>query len=204
MKLIIVLFVCFVGICQTLTAPPQPDLIGELNDLDFYKLIGGPLQAVVNAHAMAARASAKFISEVGFEDPEDSNNPTRTLRMTQWNTSRTDANGTVQTSSIQVPFLGIIPVPFIEVESASVEFNVKLNSVSTVKASNDFSSTATVSGSGFFTHFSATTSFQKSSAASQQEKQDFSMSVKVTAKSMPMPFGLVRVLDWMEKIIDED
>ena len=38
----------------------------ELASLDFGNLIGGPLNAVITAQAMAAQSSATFIKEVGF------------------------------------------------------------------------------------------------------------------------------------------
>ena len=39
----------------------------ELASLDFANLIGGPLNAIVDAQARAAIATANFVQEVGFD-----------------------------------------------------------------------------------------------------------------------------------------
>ena len=45
----------------------MPDLVAELNSLDFSVYIGGPLQAAIQAQNAASMATVNFIKEVGFE-----------------------------------------------------------------------------------------------------------------------------------------
>ncbi|MBP6751217.1 MAG: DUF2589 domain-containing protein, partial [Xanthomonadaceae bacterium] len=45
----------------------MPNLVQELNSLDFSVYIGGPLQAAVQALNAASMAQVSFIKEVGFE-----------------------------------------------------------------------------------------------------------------------------------------
>lgn len=46
----------------------MPNLVAELNSLDFSVYIGGPLQAAVQAQNAASMAQVSFIQAVGFED----------------------------------------------------------------------------------------------------------------------------------------
>lgn len=46
----------------------MPNLVAELNSLDFSVYIGGPLQAAVQAQNAASMAQVNFIQSVGFED----------------------------------------------------------------------------------------------------------------------------------------
>jgi hypothetical protein len=46
----------------------MPNLVQELNSLDFSVYIGGPLQAAVQAQHAASMSQVSFIQAVGFED----------------------------------------------------------------------------------------------------------------------------------------
>lgn len=46
----------------------MPNLVAELNSLDFSVYIGGPLQAAVQAQHAASMSQVSFIQAVGFED----------------------------------------------------------------------------------------------------------------------------------------
>ncbi|MGB0788738.1 MAG: DUF2589 domain-containing protein, partial [Marinirhabdus sp.] len=49
----------------------MPNLVPELNSLDFNVYIGGPLQAAIQAQTAASMATVNFIQEVGFESDGD-------------------------------------------------------------------------------------------------------------------------------------
>ena len=46
----------------------MPNLVQELNSLDFSVYIGGPMQAAVQAQHAASMSQVSFIQAVGFED----------------------------------------------------------------------------------------------------------------------------------------
>lgn len=69
----------------------------------------GPLQAVVKAQAAAAMTSVEFIQAVGFDD----NGSAIQVSFTYNSTNAT--TGAVQTNSLSVPFLTIVPIPFLRV-----------------------------------------------------------------------------------------
>lgn len=54
----------------------MPNLVAELNSLDFSVYIGGPLQAAVQAQHAASMSQVSFIQAVGFEeDPTSTTTP---------------------------------------------------------------------------------------------------------------------------------
>jgi hypothetical protein len=47
---------------------PSTNFSSELNNIDFQKMIGGPLQACVNAQVASSLATVDFINSVGFAE----------------------------------------------------------------------------------------------------------------------------------------
>jgi Protein of unknown function (DUF2589) len=109
----------------------NPDLVSELNNIDFRKMIGGPLQAVVDAQVASSLATVNFINSVGFTT--DPNTGKKELVMVDFSHSRKDvkADGTAddKTINVKVPLLAMLPIPSLRIEHATIDFNVKLNSV---------------------------------------------------------------------------
>lgn len=117
-----------------------------------------------------------------------------------------------QKMNIDVPILTMMPIPFIKIEHADIEFNVKINSVSET-STNESSNTnvsnktdASIKG-GWFHQYSASTSLsasfsnQKSSNSSEKVQKDYSLNIKVHAVQDDMPAGMSRILDILEESI---
>jgi len=91
-------------------------------------LLGAPMAAVVQAEAIAAKATAEFIQDVGFSKSssapdEDFGN----VRNITFMYNRIEADGTTGMSSISVPLLTIIPIPSLKVAEAEIEFDLALS-----------------------------------------------------------------------------
>lgn len=110
----------------------------------------------------------------------------------------------MQKMNIQVPILTMVPIPFIRIDSAEIDFNVKINSVSTtsIEEKTDVKSSTSVK-SGWFVkaNLSASFSNQKSSNSSEEVKKDYSLNIKVRASQDDMPAGVSRILDMLEDTI---
>lgn len=117
-----------------------------------------------------------------------------------------------QKMNIEVPILTMMPIPFIKIEHADIDFNVKINSVSST-SSNQNSNTnvtsktdASIKG-GFFNKYSASTSLsasfsnQKSSSNSEKVQKDYSLNISIHAVQDDMPAGMSRILDILEESI---
>lgn len=110
----------------------------------------------------------------------------------------------MQKMQIQVPILTMMPIPFIKIDSADIDFNVKINSVSTTssESKSDASGSSSIKNSWFVkAELNAAFSNQKSSSSAEEVKKDYSLNVKVHAAQDDMPAGVSRILDMLEDSI---
>ena len=176
----------------------------ELATLDFANLIGGPLNAVVQAQAKAAITTANFINEVGFKTNNGKKEP---VNMT-FKYSRRNDNGNNQNFELTVPLITILPVPYITVNEAEIEFNAKITSVNESTAIDKVDHETEFSAGRDWWFVSAKvqskTSYQRNTAASGREERTFDMHVRVKARNQDMPAGTERLLTILEGSISEN
>lgn len=172
----------------------------ELASLDFANLIGGPLNAVVEAQAKSAISTANFVKEVAF----DKNGK---IVNVDFNYNRKNDDGRDQNFTLTVPFLTMLPVPYITISDAVVEFNAKITSINESQSESNFKQQVEASAGGNYWFASAKvtskTSYQKKSATSEKEERTFDMHVRVEAKNQDMPAGTERLLTILEGCISE-
>ncbi len=115
-----------------------------------------------------------------------------------------------QKMRIDVPILTMMPIPFIKIDNTDIEFNVKINSVSTTNSSDvSNSSVKSDSSAGYKgwwgfkanTTLNASVSNQKSTSSNETVKKDYSLNIKVHAVQDDMPAGMSRILDILEETI---
>ena len=197
-------------------AASDADFAAELGSIDFEKLIGGPMQAAVSAQNSASLSTVAFIKEVGFEG----NAPNQKIRMVDFSYSKNTANpnlgktigtgpgevpaGTDVTSAtivenvvINVPFISILNVPSLRIETLDIDLNVKLNSVYTTNTSSTFRMGASASGGFWGVKFKVSSSYRRTSSTGVKVEKEYSMNVKVKATNDEMPAGLEKVLGMM-------
>ena len=131
----------------------MPNLVAELNSLDFSVYIGGPLQAAVQAQHAASMSQVSFIQEVGFETV---NNTTK-LRYVDFAYQKSVPNPEFKTDqpegannlkfvetsvTIKVPFLSMLTIPALRIEELTIDFNAKLTSTETANVSSEFAASA--------------------------------------------------------------
>lgn len=172
----------------------------EIASLDFANLIGGPLNAVVEAQAKSAITTANFIKEVGFGKDGKVVNVDFTY-------NRKNDNGSDQEFTLTLPFITMLPIPYITITSAEIEFNAKITSTTESKTDSNFSQQVDASAGGNYWFVSAKvtskTAYQKSSSASDREERTFDMRVRVEARNQDMPAGTERILTLLENAIEE-
>ncbi|KNE82463.1 MULTISPECIES: DUF2589 domain-containing protein [Streptomyces] len=181
----------------------------ELSSLDFSAMIGGPLSAVVHAQAQSAQSSVDYIKSVGF-GPDGS--PTMVSFAYDRPVETRNDQGVVtgvehQKYELSVPILTMLQPPFIRVQEATIEFNAKINSVqeSSTASSNDVQ--ASLGASAGWLPFSASLkvnySHQQSTSEGSKVERTYSMAVKVKAVQDEMPAGTERLLNILERGINE-
>lgn len=176
-----------------------PSLTTELNNIDFKKMIGGPLQAAVDAQVASSLATINFINAVGFTTtPDSSGGEKRELVMVDFTHTRNDvdANG-VQTTTdvaVKVPLLAMLPVPSLRIEQVVIDFNVRLNSVESSEVSDKLK-VGISSGGGYGpVNFKVSASYQRKTTTNVEVKREYALNVNVKAVQDDLPPGLEKVL----------
>ncbi|PWG64935.1 DUF2589 domain-containing protein [Spiribacter halobius] len=170
-----------------------------LQSLPFGTLIGGPLDAAVEAQAKAAMTTVKFIREVGF----DKNGEVNSI-------SFTATKGDNQTT-ITVPLLTIVPIPFLRIDEMSIDFKANITaseeSHDESSASKESSVQAKVGGSYWFVKASMQASYssKKDSRSTKDSRYsvEHTVDVHVHAVQDDVPGGLARMLAILTNTIEE-
>lgn len=191
------------------------DFTTELGSIDFENIIGGPLNAAVSAQNNASLATVDFIKKVGFDD-------NREIRMVDFSYTKQvpvlipdpnhadpntpaplipDPNGATEPKEIEikVPFISILNVPSLRIETVEIDFNVKLNSVHTKDTSSEFGIDAEYSkelsiGKIYNTKMKVSVSYKRTTSIGVKVEKEYSLNVKVKATNDEMPAGLEKVL----------
>ena len=176
---------------------PSTNFTSELNNIDFKKMIGGPLQAAVDAQVQSSLATVDFINSVGFIT--DANTGKKELVMVDFSHTRKDvaADGTEKDteSHIKVPLLAMLPIPSLRIEHVIIDFNVKLNSVESSTVSDALGIDASVSGGWGPVSFKVSASYQRKTVTNVEVKKEYSLNVNVKAVQDEMPAGLEKILN---------
>lgn len=189
----------------------------ELASLDFENLIGGPLIAVVHAQAQAAMATVNFVKQVGFKPSQSDTDPTQqsagepatvTFQYKKM-VPKADGSGEEEkTANLTVPFLAMLPIPYLRVQEANVDFLAKINSVQFRQIDTNFKVTGELQAKAGWLWGSArlkvSTTYQRQTKEGSTVTRDYSMGVKVKAVQEEMPGGLDRLLTILESLIREN
>ncbi len=172
----------------------------ELAALDFADIIGGPLVAVINAQAKAAIATTNFIQKFAFTTDKPPKLQAVTFDFSQVIGPGLTPSQLSGVSTIQVPLLTIIPIPYIRVEDMSINLNVQLHTTSSTSFSNDFALSASAGGS-FFVSFSVSVTDKNTYQFGSTVDDTYSLQVTVHAVQDQMPGGMSQVLSLFTNII---
>lgn len=174
--------------------------VGREMALPMETIIGGPLQAVVKAQSMAAHETASFIQNVGLQDGK-----ARTVGFSfERQALAADGNSTAtETVNMNVPLLTILPVPFIRVEAATVDFECNVSSTEVTTSSHDLGVDASASGSYWGTKVSVKASYSYQKTSKSQVDKSASLKVQVKAVQDEVPGGLAKVLQILESAVSD-
>lgn len=182
----------------------------ELSSLDFQSMIGGPLTAVVKAQTQAAVTSVDFIKAVGF-DADNDNKPTMVTFAYDKAVEQTAADGTVTIEvkpfKLTVPFLTMLPIPFIRVEETTIDFNAKITSVQESSSTSQHGLNTELKAKAGWGWGSASLkvaySYKKTTSATSKTERTYSLAVHVRAVQDELPAGTERLLGILENSIGE-
>lgn len=170
----------------------------RLAAIPFGALIGGPMNAAIQAQTSAAHSTVDFVTSVGFDDKNKVRNIT--FIYGEGNDEQT----------LQVPLLTILPIPFIRIDDMTIQFKASM-SQSTEAGSSDTTSTskqAKIEGSASYwfvkAKMSASISSKKDSTSTRNSKYavEYTIDVNVHAVQDDMPAGMAKVLNLLTESIE--
>jgi Protein of unknown function (DUF2589) len=180
----------------------MPIDIGREMSLPMEQIIGGPMQALIKAQALAASSTADFINQVGLET---TGTPPVTKARTvdfqyEENKPKEDGSGfDTKLIKLSVPLLTIVPVPYIRIEQATIDFEANVSSTTVDSSKSTFNLNASA---GFWgVKLSVSSSFSRVSEHKDTVNRSAVLKVHVLAVQDEMPRGLEKVLDILESSI---
>ena len=179
----------------------------ELGNIDFSKLIGGPLQAAVQAQVASSVAGANFIREVGFEKKDDGS-PGKVINVEfiyeKVSGNNKDGQPITELRKVTVPLLSMLVIPSLRIEEVNIDFNVKLNSAATSNVSSTLKVDAEVGAKFGPVNFKVTAGYQRTASSGIEIKKEYTMNVKVKATQDSIPAGLDRIFNMLAESIKDE
>ena len=182
--------------------------LSTLQGLPFDNLIGGPLNACVNAQANAAQTTINFIKEIGLQDVTDENGNTRTEAIYVYFSFI--QNG--RKVNISVPLLAIVPIPYIGINTIDINFKATVSGVESESKTDEYTrETKRDTKSAGFSLFRPKVTTMKGSVSTKKDSkstQDSKFSVEATidvavhASQDSMPAGMARILELLGSALD--
>lgn len=188
---------------------PNPNFPAELGNIPYESVIGGPLNAAVEANARASMTAAKFIQDVGFTTVDGNEEPVMvTFEYEKQVIDDATGEETTERFRMTVPLLLLVHVPYFEVSQVTIDFHAKLNSIQKYSVSNKFNVDSSVKGKqGWFlgnVKWSVNVSYQRQAHRSQKIERTYDQKVHVEAESIDAPEGVKKLLGVLEETISEE
>lgn len=175
---------------------PSTNFTSELNNIPFRSMIGGPLQAAVDAQVASSLATIDFINRVGFTAADTAGK--RELVMVDFSHTRKDVDAAgkevAKEVALRVPLLAMLPIPSLRIEHVIIDFNAKLNSVETTTVSDKLGVEAEVKAGWGPVSFRVSASYQRQSTTGVEVKKEYALQVNVKAVQDEIPAGLEKIL----------
>jgi hypothetical protein len=110
-----------------------------------------------------------------------------------------------QDMKFSVPILTMLPIPFIKVDLATIDFNAKISSVETTTQSSDVAISGNLevqqrwpSGAA---KLNVSCAYKKSTTSGSSVERTYSMAVHVEASQDEMPAGMEKLLNLLESVM---
>ncbi len=159
-------------------------------------ILGAQIRSVLEAELENAEAIADFITTVGFEKKEGEEG-IGNLRLIEFQMQRRNESGGLDTHTIKIPLLSILPIPMLSIEKADFEFDLKIHDV--IKRTGE---TRNITRGNVLPK-SLVASFSRSKKAPTTQSKtdqtlDSNMSVKVSVVQTDFPLGVEKLLNLAE------
>ena len=180
--------------------------IGTLQGLPFDNLIGGPLNACIQAQNDAAMTSINFINNVCLNEDKETGEKSAIYVSFSF-----IQNG--RKVVINVPMIAIVPIPYIAINSIDISFKATVNGVESESSSTETEyeskeNKKSTRKSGLFRRKTTTINSTFSTKRDSKSTQDSKFSVEATidvavhAGQESMPAGMAKILEMLGAAMD--
>lgn len=180
--------------------------IGTLQGLPFDNLIGGPLNACIQAQNDAAMTSINFINNVCLNEDKETGEKSAVYVSFSF-----IQNG--RKVVINVPLIAIVPIPYIAINSVDISFKATVNGVESESSSTETEyeskeNKKSTRKTGWFrkktTTINSTFSTKRDSKSTQDSKfsVEATIDVAVHAGQESMPAGMAKILEMLGAAMD--
>jgi hypothetical protein len=202
----------------------MPDEV-SVRALKLHELLGATLVAVVQADALAAKATLEYIETVGFAEATESETENSEaeaggrLRMASFRYKKLDANNDVAEFVAEVPILSLVPIPALQIKDATLSFAVKIDDITKTTDGPTPTPTSAVataaSGVGTTTPMRLLDELRptatqlvarpaaSSGAKSQEVRSTHHLELKVTMAQADIPVGMEKIFDLLDQAIQD-
>lgn len=105
--------------------------LDDFKGIPMRDLIGAPLQTACESQQELAETALDFMLRIGFE--ADDLEKARVIKFNLERPVETPEGITTNTIEVQAPFLGLVPIPTLLIESVDVDFQMEVTSTTTSK-----------------------------------------------------------------------
>ena len=168
--------------------------------------IAGPLQAIINAQQQSAAATFKFILDMA-SDPDNANEnfqkgskiDLKNVEFGFKNMELNEENNVIEKKSkkLSVPLLSMLPVPYLNIAEAEVDFDFNIVDIREEQASEENKTTK----SGFLKNSEI---YGTLTSSSSKETRAGDLHIKIKIKQDELPSGLAKSLSVIGNSLTEE
>lgn len=167
----------------------DPNFRDQESEINLDSIISAPMVAVSKANSMMLSGQSEFLLNYCFNRLTTSDNSiTYEPKMIVLVVKKRDEDD----SFIEIPLLTLLPVNSLAIDKMKVEFNMEITSISSYKANDDNSLERKAQLSGKLS------GDKKNSVNAINSNKN--LSVFVEASKLPLPNGLLNIIDMYSKI----
>lgn len=196
---------CSVSVVMADVLDTGTNFASDINNIDFANVLGGPMSAVVTAQIAATKATMNFVNKVGFITAADG---TKTVLLMQFQYVQQANNGTSYIRGMEIPFLYIVPIPYLTFSALYVDFNMKLNAIADQSTTDTLGIQGAVHGSLDIpvvnVALSGSVGYQKTETTGVHIERQYSMRVTMTGSQTQQPPGMSKMLELFDTIVAMD
>ena len=116
---------------KQVTNPDPNSVSNKFVGIPIAELVAAPLVAVCDSQKKLAQSAYEFMTEIGFNDEGKT-------RMAEFNLQKPiEGSPKPQDIKVQTPFLGLVPIPNLQIDDVQVDFQMKVTTTETSTEESD-------------------------------------------------------------------